>query len=238
MRSILPQSIFVALDVPLVATATDIITKLHGTGASFKVGPVLNMRYGDEVIKIVKSTGAKLFLDLKWANTPDVVKAAVETAADFGVDVCNIMLADNGPESISAAVEAIRGSMTTLLGVTVLTTRDKQSIEATGVVGDSVSEQVLRLAELAKGLGVHGVVASVHEIKVLRAVCGPNFKLMIPGIKLGDAVGGGQKRTSTPYQAFTDGADDIVVGTAIIKASDPREAFLKVLEDAQRAFAS
>ncbi len=224
--------IFVALDVePL--RAVDLIDQLHDLGVGFKVGTATGIQHQATIVKNAKLRGAPVFLDCKWANTPDVVAAAVREAVEMGIDLCNVMIGDNGPESIKSAVEAARGSQTQVIGVTVLTTRDKHSLQATGVEVDDVSAQVMLLANLANRMGLHGVVASAQEVKTLRAHLGRGFRLTIPGITFGGTTGSDQKRTGTPRQALDDGATDLVIGSAIYKSADPRattEAIIESLE--------
>src|SRR3546814_16723817 len=74
--------------------------------------------------------------------------------------------------------------------------------------------QVERLALLAQASGLDGVVCSPHEIASLRRVCGPEFLLVVPGIRPSWAAAGDQKRIMTPQQAVAAGADYLEIGRA------------------------
>jgi orotidine-5'-phosphate decarboxylase len=72
------------------------------------------------------------------------------------------------------------------------------------------------------------VVCSPAEITALRAACGPDFKLIVPGIRPDWAATGDQKRITTPAQARDDGADILVIGRPITGADDPGAAAARI----------
>ena len=93
-----------------------------------------------------------------------------------------------------------------------------------------VAEQVLRLAALAQACGLDGVVCSPHEISDLRRRFGPDFLLVVPGIRPAWAAVGDQKRVMTPAEALAAGADILVVGRAVTLAPDSAAAQRLVAE--------
>ena len=95
-------------------------------------------------------------------------------------------------------------------------------------ISGSPREQVLRLAHLAKANGMDGVVCSAHEIDAIRAELGPDFKLIVPGIRPAGSATHDQKRVMTPEAALEAGADILVIGRAITEAADPRQAALDI----------
>jgi orotidine-5'-phosphate decarboxylase len=107
-----------------------------------------------------------------------------------------------------------------LLGVTVLTS----------VAGD-VRQEVLQLARLSKECGLDGVIASPHEIRLLREALGKEFLVVTPGIRPQWAETDDQKRVMTPGEAVAAGADYIVVGRPIIAANDPAAVARRVVEE-------
>ena len=107
-----------------------------------------------------------------------------------------------------------------LLGVTVLTSIDEPQLDTTGVTG-SVRDQVLRLATLALGSGLDGVVCSAIEAAAPRRVVGPDFRLVTPGIRPKGTDRGDQKRIFTPEAAVQAGSDYLVIGRPITRSDDP-----------------
>ena len=129
-----------------------------------------------------------------------------------------------------AAARAAADAKTQILAITVLTSLDDGDLDAVGQIGPA-GDQALRLALVAKTAGADGVVCSAHEIARLRAACGPDFKLVVPGIRPAWAASGDQKRVMTPREAMKLGADHLVIGRPITQAADPRGALDRILAE-------
>jgi orotidine-5'-phosphate decarboxylase len=194
----------------------------------FKIGLQLYTAEGPEVVRAILRTGAKVFLDLKLHDIPNTVAGAVHSAADLGVQMLTVHLS-GGPAMIRAAADAAPASLT-LLGVTVLTSMDDQTLNQTGVV-DPVGEQVIRLAKLGFDAGINGLVASPKEIEMLRHQFGPTIKIVSPGIRPTSSELGDQRRVMTPAEALKAGADYLVIGRPITADQNPRDATLKILAE-------
>ena len=125
---------------------------------------------------------------------------------------------------------AAGGDVPLLLGVTILTSMDKDEMNATGIEG-TVEEKVTALARSAQQAGLDGVVASAEETKMIKKILGKDFIVVTPGIRPEWAPCGDQKRVVTPRQAIKDGSDYIVVGRPIVQADDPLEAANEILKE-------
>lgn len=220
--------IIVALDVPTKMQALELVEKLRDQIAFFKIGLQLYIAEGPEIARAVSSTGSKAFLDLKLHDIPNTVTGAVESASRLGVQMLTIHLS-GGREMIRAAVRA-RGNRISLLGVTVLTSSMEETLREIGVE-NNVNDQVLRLAKLGVEAGVDGIVASPHEIKILRREFGDEIKIVVPGIRPNWSEPGDQKRLMTPGEAFEAGADYLVIGRPITAHPKPQEAVAKILDE-------
>ncbi|HSK41811.1 MAG TPA: orotidine 5'-phosphate decarboxylase / HUMPS family protein, partial [Arenibaculum sp.] len=88
-----------------------------------------------------------------------------------------------------------------------------------------------RLADLARESGLDGVVCSPAEVAGLRRRCGPDFTLMVPGIRPAGSAAGDQKRVMTPREAVEAGADHLVIGRPITGSPDPVEAVRRIVEE-------
>jgi orotidine-5'-phosphate decarboxylase len=80
------------------------------------------------------------------------------------------------------AATAARTNNISILGVTVLTSATEQTLREIGIT-DGVEGQVLRLAKLGVKADIDGIVASPHELKMLRVQFGTKIKLIVPGIR-------------------------------------------------------
>jgi len=220
------DKIIVALDVPTSKEALKLVGELQSNVGFFKIGLELFTADGAGIIGGINFV-SKVFLDLKFHDIPNTVANATAAAAARRVEMLTIHLAGGG-EMIRAAVA--RKDKTSILGVTVLTSSNEQTLHETGI-SEKVDEQVLRLAKLGVENGVDGIVASAHEIKILRAEFGDKIKIVVPGIRPSWAEAGDQKRTMTPREAIEAGADYLVIGRPITKHPNPREAVDKILSE-------
>jgi orotidine-5'-phosphate decarboxylase len=224
--------LIVALDVGDLASAAALVEQLYPTVTLFKVGLQLFTAEGPRAVEAVRQRGGAVFLDLKLHDIPNTVAGAVREAARLGVAMCTLH-ASGGRLMLQAAAQAVAGSGSAmrLLAVTVLTSLDSRGLEeAVGSTLD-VTAQVVRLASLAREAGLDGVVASPHEIGVLRAVLGPSMHLVIPGIRPAWAAADDQRRVMTPHEAAVAGADYLVIGRPITAAADPVQATGRILDE-------
>jgi orotidine-5'-phosphate decarboxylase len=183
------------------------------------------------------ATGVGFFLDLKLHDIPNTAAGGIRAVAALAPTFITLH-ASGGRNMLKAAVEEAGTQAAEhgvprpkLLGVTVLTSLDRSDLEATGVNADP-SDQVLRLAALARESGLDGVVCSPLEIAALRKQCGPDFVLMVPGIRPAGSAANDQKRVMTPRRAVELGATNLVVSRPIYQAADPRAAAEAIAREA------
>ena len=216
-----------ALDVPDQDAALRLVERLGPAVAFYKIGLQLFTRSGPGVVEAVKGTGAKVFLDLKFHDIPNTVRHSVESACALGVDLLTIHLSGGGA-MIRAAAQGAQGA--TVLGVTVLTSSNRETLREVGVEA-RVEDQVLRLARLAAENGVTGIVASPQEVSLLRQVFGSGLTIVTPGVRPEWAEANDQQRTMAPKAAMKAGADYLVIGRPITGQANPREAAERILAE-------
>jgi orotidine-5'-phosphate decarboxylase len=222
------NKIIVALDVATKQKALELVESLRDEISFFKIGLQLYTAEGPEIVRAVLSTGARVWLDLKLHDIPNTVARAVESANDLGVHMLTIHLS-GGSEMIRAATGA-RANDLLLLGVTVLTSATEETLREIGIT-DKVEDQVLRLVKLGVEAEIDGVVASPHEIRMLRREFGHRVKIAVQGIRPTWAEPGDQKRFMTPREGIEAGADYIGIGRPITAHRNPREAVAKILDE-------
>jgi len=223
----LNNPLIVALDVPDQDAALRLVERLGPAVAFYKIGLQLFTRSGPGVVEAVKGTGAKVFLDLKFHDIPNTVRHSVESACALGVDLLTIHLSGGGA-MIRAAAQGAQGA--TVLGVTVLTSSNRETLREVGVEA-RVEDQVLRLARLAAENGVTGIVASPQEVSLLRQVFGSGLTIVTPGVRPEWAEANDQQRTMAPKAAMKAGADYLVIGRPITGQANPREAAERILAE-------
>jgi orotidine-5'-phosphate decarboxylase len=228
--------IIFALDVEHFADAQKWVNLLKDHIGLFKVGKQLFTHAGPKVIDMIHQKGQQTFLDLKFHDIPNTVAKAGEEATKLNVTMFNLH-ALGGFEMMKKTVEA-SGAMAKSLGiprplilaVTILTSMDEGTLKEVGVQGP-LMEEVGRLALLASKAGVDGVIASAQEIGIIRERCGGKFLIVTPGIRAPSDKKDDQKRTLTPKEAISAGANYLVIGRPIKEAKDPLEAVQKIIED-------
>jgi orotidine-5'-phosphate decarboxylase len=225
----------VALDVDTEDQALQLFNQLRDIAGVFKVGSQLFTAVGPGVVRKIAGAGGRVFLDLKFHDIPNTVASAAVEAVRLGVSIFNVH-ASGGYEMLSRTAEAVKGEAERLqvlppiaLAVTVLTSSNDATLAESGV-GEAVEKHVERLAMLAHKSGMDGVVASPHEIRLIRrAVSDKEFVILTPGVRPVGVPQHDQKRIMTPAEAVDAGADYIVVGRAITGAADPAQAASDIL---------
>lgn len=235
------ERLIVALDVESAGEARRVAAALRGEAGMFKIGSQLFTAEGPALVREMVAAGERVFLDLKFHDIPNTVAAASREAVRLGVSLFNVHAA-GGSEMMRRAADATAEESSRLgitppllLGVTVLTSSDVTVMTETGIGAQTIERQVGRLARLAADSGLDGVVASPREIGLVReAVVRAGFAIVTPGVRPASTSHDDQRRVMTPEEAARSGADFIVVGRAILKASDPAGAARAIVEEMER----
>ncbi|MDQ3651061.1 MAG: orotidine-5'-phosphate decarboxylase [Acidobacteriota bacterium] len=241
MTDNIKDKLIVALDVETVREARELCAALSGWVGMFKIGSQLFTAAGPDVVREIIGTGGRVFLDLKFHDIPNTVAAACREAARLGVSIINVHAAGGG-EMMRRAADAVTESAERegfarprVIAVTVLTSADQTTLGEVGVTS-TIQDQVAALVRLAEQSGLDGVVASPHEIKIVREAVGrANFLVVTPGVRPESVAHDDQKRVMTPAAAIRAGADYIVVGRAILNAPDPARAAAEIVEQMEQA---
>jgi orotidine-5'-phosphate decarboxylase len=231
MSQLTDAKVVIALDYEDKQQALDFINELDPNSCRLKVGKEMFTHFGPEFVTLLVEKHFDVFLDLKFHDIPNTVAKAVKAAADLGVWMVNVH-ASGGRRMMEAAKEILvpyGDKAPLLIAVTVLTSMDQADLEELGIKL-SPAEQVQRLAVLTKSSGLDGVVCSAHEAQQLKQLLGKEFKLITPGIRPAGSDAGDQRRIMTPKEAIDAGADYLVIGRPITKASNPTEVLKKINE--------
>ncbi|HEY0546205.1 MAG TPA: orotidine-5'-phosphate decarboxylase [Pyrinomonadaceae bacterium] len=237
MADAVDNRLIVALDVETAHRARELFISLREVAGAFKIGMQLFTAAGPELVRELVKEGARIFLDLKYHDIPNTVAAAGVEAARLGVFMFNVH-ASGGGEMMRRTADAVREAAARegltqpkVIGVTLLTSADGESLAETGIKAEP-EEQVVRLARLTESNGLDGVVASAHEIRAVReAVKRQDFLVVTPGVRPVGSASDDQRRVMTPAAAVRAGADYLVVGRAILNSTDPVQAALAISEE-------
>lgn len=229
--------LILALDVDSASEALAVADELRDHVGMFKVGHQLFTACGPDIVRKIVSRGGKVFLDLKYHDIPNTVAKASAEAVKLGVSIFNVH-ALGGRDMMAAAAESAGETAEKLalplpevIAVTVLTSMDEMSLRRELKITRSLRREVSHLARMARLAGMHGVVASPQEIKMLRRALRGEFIILTPGVRPEWAGKDDQKRTMTPGEAVFSGADYIVIGRPVLKSDDRTTAVEKIIKE-------
>lgn len=231
------HKIIIPLDVDTPKKAVELVEALRDEVGAFKVGLELVNSAGLGIFDKIRDAGAeKIFYDCKFHDIPNTVAGASRAAAKIDVWMFNVHCSGGfammkaAKDAAVETAERLGVTPALVIGVTVLTSIDQDTLNNELRVPGTVADHVVSLAKLAKEAGLDGVVASPHEIEAIRAACGPDFLIVTPGVRPPGGDLGDQKRVMTPAEAVRRGADYLVIGRPITKAPEPKTAAREMAE--------
>lgn len=225
------RQIICALDTGNLDEAIATVKRLSTRVGAFKIGHALTLPNGLDVIPRLQDAGAKrIFLDLKFHDIPNSVALAVREAARRQVWMLTLHIA-GGPAMMTAAAEEAHAygeeQAPLLVGVSVLTSLDQNTLTDHLGIPRSIREHMEKLSALAIQNDLDGVVCSPEEVSALRRVVGHGC-IVTPGIRLPGSDRHDQHRTGTAVQALEDGADYLVIGRVLTGSPDPDETLAQL----------
>jgi orotidine-5'-phosphate decarboxylase len=226
------ERLIVALDVDTLADALRMVDRLGDDVSFYKVGLQLFMAGGLTIVKRIVEEGKKVFLDLKIDDTPRTVQEAVRNSAIDGVEFFTLQ----GNADTVHAARAGRGQRSSprFLQVTYLSSWDSSDLLAGK---GSIDDQVVQRARRIVDSGCDGVIASGTSVSRLRREF-PGMLIVTPGIRPTGASSDDHKRSMTPIEAISSGADYLVVGRPIRSSDDPQGTAHKIQQEIEQALRS
>lgn len=232
------ERVIVALDCDR-EEALSLADALSGHAKWLKVGMTLYYAEGPSIVREFKERGFKVFLDLKFHDIPHQVCGAARSAAGAGADLLSVHGLGAGAmlkaarEGAEEAAEAMGAERAKLVAITVLTSMDEAAMDEIGLTCP-IADEAARLAALAKGSGIDGIVCSPREAAEMRELLGPDALIVTPGVRPAGAELGDQSRVATPAAAISAGASHLVIGRPITGALDPVAAYEAIVEELVR----
>ena len=207
------SKVFVACDSTNINKVYEIIKKTRNSKIKigYKFGlEFLNSKQGRKFISKLKNITT--FGDYKLADIPNTCASSIKSVRDLKFNYITIHIS-SGLNALKAAKNV--SGKTKLIGVTILTSHDNQSLKEIGY-NKKVQQIVLQQAKLANKAKLDGIVCSPKEIKIVKKV----FKgeIITPGIRF-NSLKDDQKRVLTPRQAYKNGSDWLVIGRPITKGN-------------------
>ena len=207
------NKIFIACDTTSIKKVKNILknSKSNKLKIGYKFGlEFLNSKNGRKFIQKLKKQIT--FGDFKFSDIPNTCASAIKAVSDLKFNYITIHI-NAGFKALKEAKKA--AGKTKLIGVTILTSLDNKEIKEIGFNKD-VKKLVLHQARLANKAKLDAIVCSAQEVKIVKKV----FKkeIITPGIRL-NSKKDDQKRVLTPFEAYKNGADWLVIGRDITKGN-------------------
>ena len=139
--------LILALDVPTIADAEAMVTRLGDSVSFYKIGYQLAFAGGLSLARELIQDRKKVFIDLKLHDIGNTVAKGVESVAKLGATFLTVHAY---PQTMHAAVDARKGTGLRILAVTVLTSYDDADLAAAGY-DFTVKELVAERAAQAVG---------------------------------------------------------------------------------------
>lgn len=222
--------LIVALDVPNLLQGQELVEQIGDAVSFYKIG--LGMLTGGGLAlanELKQEHGKRIFLDMKLFDIGATIEAAVRGLAQFDLDFLTV---HGDPHVVAAAKQGAAGSNLKILGVTILTSLDRDDLDGCLIKDGAIPDLVTERAGKAFDAGADGVIASPQEAALIRALPEADGRLIVtPGVRPAGAALGDQKRVATPASAIADGADHIVVGRPVWTAKNPREAAQAIVSE-------
>ena len=227
------KDVIVASDFAGKKEVLEFLDKFGGKKPFVKIGMELYYAEGPDIVREIKASGHKIFLDLKLHDIPNTVKKSMSVLSRLDVDMCNLH-ASGTVAMMEAAIEGLTredGSRPMLIAVTQLTSTSEERMKSDLLIDQPLDKVVMHYAKCAKVAGLDGVVCSPLEAEKVHEVCGNEFVTVTPGVRFADGDIGDQVRVTTPAKAKEIGSDYIVVGRPITAAADPVAAYERCVSE-------
>ena len=207
------NKVFVACDSTKIKNIKKIIkeTQTKNVKIGYKFGlELLNSKDGRKFVSSLKNEIT--FGDYKISDIPNTCSSTIKAVKDLKFNYITIHI-NSGLEALKASKKV--SGKTKLVGVTILTSLDNKALKQIGFSKD-LKKVVLHQAKLAHKAKLDAIVCSAREVKIVKKV----FKkeIITPGIRL-NSRRDDQKRVLSPYEAYKNGADWLVIGRDITKGN-------------------
>jgi orotidine-5'-phosphate decarboxylase len=227
--------LIVALDVPSVGAAFEVVHRLGDAVSFYKIGPHLQFAPGmfELARDLVAREKKRLFVDFKSVDIGDTIEVAIKFAKAIGAEFATIFGARS---AIKAAVRARGNSeFPKILVITLLTDHSEADMQEEFETSDTLEQFINKRTHMVMDSGGDGVICSPLEVAQIRGIAGSKLLIVTPGIRPSWWPGNGHKRFGTPSQSITAGADFLVVGRPIVASGNQSDAAWKVIKEMEAA---
>jgi len=218
--------IIIALDNNDLESSLKLVKELKHDTFAFKLGYEFFLNFGLEWYKYIQKEEVNIFLDLKLHDIPNTVEKGIEAISKLNPYFTTIHL--SGGDEMQKIAAKGKGNIK-ILGVSILTSLDSEQTKKY-YYNKKLEDIVYNFAKNALDNGLDGVVCSPKEIKIIKKATQNKLLIVTPGIRPLDYNDSfdDQKRTMSPKEALEVGANYLVIGRPVTKASDPLDVLKNI----------
>ena len=218
------KNIFIACDISSQKEILNLLELIHEDISGIKIGLQYITQRSPEEIRELTKFKKPIFYDAKFFDINNTVVNSIKALKNLNISYATVHLL-NGEETLTNAAVISKELSIKLIGISILTSFSDHDLKKLGFL-DNVEKQVERLIKIADKAGLHGVVCSPHEVKVVKKIS-KNLKCFTPGIRMSSEKHD-QKRTMNAKEAIMEGSDCLIIGRPITKG-DPKENIKNIL---------
>lgn len=219
--------IFYALDFSSIEKSKEMLTLIKDHIGGVKIGLQFFIANGMDGVREIAKFALPIFLDLKLYDIPNTVGKSIKEISKIDAIAMTTVHISGGTEMLSAALDGRCNKKLKILGVTILTSANNNFVSNMDV---NKNQLVEHMAHVAQHVGLHGIICSGLENNAVRTVCGADFIIVNPGIRMKNDAQEDQKRVVTPSSAMQNGANFLVIGRSISNSKNPVKAVQEILE--------
>ena len=226
------KKIILALDVNL-ESALQISKELKDHIYGLKIGTLLN-QIGIQGLKEFDAMDIPLFIDQKWSDIPSTVARHIENFKNFKNIEFMTIHSLSSKAMIKEAVKAAKNINNKIKIMAVTIPTSTENLKEIGI-NNSLEDQVKKLVMLSHACGVHGVISSGQNIKMIRSLVGSDFYIITPGIRSDDQKGKDDQKKTISYSEFdkitkNDNKTFCVIGRPIYQSENYLENLKNIIK--------
>ena len=226
------KKIILALDVNL-ESALQISKELKDHIYGLKIGTLFN-QIGIQGLKEFDAMDIPLFIDQKWSDIPSTVARHIENFKNFKNIEFMTIHSLSSKAMMKEAVKAAKNINNKIKIMAVTIPTSTENLKEIGI-NNSLEDQVKKLVMLSHECGVHGVISSGQNIKMIRSLVGPDFYIITPGIRSDDQKGKDDQKKTISYSEFdkitkNDNKTFCVIGRPIYQSENYLENLKNIIK--------
>ncbi|WP_316186553.1 MULTISPECIES: orotidine-5'-phosphate decarboxylase [unclassified Bradyrhizobium] len=202
----------------------------------FKINSAFTL-FGPTLVTAMIDAGARIFLDIKLHDIPNTLDGYGEAVTQLGVHIVTVhtaggrVMLERFIQSADATGQRLGTARPKLIGISLLTSIDRKTMNDELNIPGSIEDEVLRRGMLAATAGLDGLVCSAGELGYIKEHLPTSFYYVTPGVRPSGSSSDDHLRIVSYGDAIQAGSNLLVVGRAVLGSRSPRDALLSLHDE-------